>query len=239
MTQQISTDSIQVVTFSLINNTNNKKEDYAIPIEQVKEIRTLEEITKIPKAKSYVRGIMNLRGLIIPVIDVKDKLGFGSTEISSSKQRILVADVHNSLYGLLVDDVDQVLRISSNDIGAPPPGAFDSYNYVKGIAKTNQKLLVLIDVNPLIQDAADVEIPKNEAKESKPEVKKEIIQTETTTPTEEVTDDIPDELKSVFEEDVNGIPPAEIIRQEDDTANDFQTRVNQESEKIYSGTLRS
>ena len=235
----MTTDSIQVVTFSLINNTSNKKEDYAIPIEQVKEIRTLEEITKIPKAKSYVRGIMNLRGLIIPVIDVKDKLGFGSTEISSSsKQRILVADVHNSLYGLLVDDVDQVLRISSNDIGAPPPGAFDSYNYVKGIAKTNQKLLVLIDVIPLIQDAADVEIPKNESKESKSEVKKEIIQTES--PTEEVSDDIPDELKSVFEEDANGTPPAEIIRKEEvDTSTDFQTRVNQESEKIYSGTLRS
>ncbi|RDJ31882.1 MAG: hypothetical protein DWQ18_01025 [Crenarchaeota archaeon] len=239
MTQQITTDSIQVVTFSLINSTNNKKEDYAIPIEQVKEIRTLEEITKIPKAKSYVRGIMNLRGLIIPVIDVKDKLGFGTTEISSSsKQRILVADVHDSLYGLLVDDVDQVLRISSNDIGAPPPGAFDSYNYVKGIAKTNQKLLVLIDVIPLIQDAADVEIPKSEPKESKPEVKKEIIQNETKT--EEISDDIPDELKSVFEEDASGTPPTEIIRNEEaDTTADFQTRVDQESEKIFSGTLRS
>ena len=238
MTQQVTTDSIQVVTFSLVNNTNNKKEDYAIPIEQVKEIRTLEEITKIPKAKSYVRGIMNLRGLIIPVIDVKDKLGFGTTEISSSsKQRILVADVHNSLYGLLVDDVDQVLRISSNDIGAPPPGAFDSYNYVKGIAKTNQKLLVLIDVIPLIQDAADVEVPKNEPKDTKPEVKEETIQKQTTI--EDNSDDIPDELKSVFEEDASGTPPTEIISQEDDTANDFQTRVNQESEKIYSGTLRS
>lgn len=238
MTQRVTTDSIQVVTFSLVNSTNKKKEDYAIPIEQVKEIRTLEEITKIPKAKSYVRGIMNLRGLIIPVIDVKDKLGFGSTEISqSSKQRILVADVHDSLYGLLVDDVDQVLRISSNDIGAPPPGAFDSYNYVKGIAKTNQKLLVLIDVIPLIQDAADVEIPKNEPKDTKPEVKQENVTNEIV---EENIDDIPDELKSVFEEDASGTLPVEINNQEQaDQPNDFQARVNQESEKIYSSTLQS
>ena len=90
MAQEAVSDSMQVVTFCLVNQTNNKREDYAIPFEQVKEIRTLEEITKVPKAKSFVRGIMNLRGLIIPVIDVKDKLGFGSTDLSNkSKSRML------------------------------------------------------------------------------------------------------------------------------------------------------
>ena len=198
MTQQVTTDSIQVVTFSLINGVSKKKEDYAIPIEQVREIRTLEEITKIPKAKSYVRGIMNLRGLIIPVIDVND---------TSNRK-------------------------------------FDSYNYVKGIAKTKDKLLVLIDVVPLIQDAADVPIPNDTSeveapRESipKPEINH---QNESTDTPQDDMDDLPDELKSVFEEDANGTPPAEIIRQEEaDTTADFQTRVNQESEKIYSGTLRS
>ncbi|HXG14436.1 MAG TPA: chemotaxis protein CheW, partial [Candidatus Nitrosotenuis sp.] len=96
MSAQIASfDSFQAVTFCLTDG--QKKEEYAIPIEQVREIRAVESITKIPKAKSYVKGIMNLRGLIIPVIDVKEKLGLGSEGTNSSKQRILVADVNGSL----------------------------------------------------------------------------------------------------------------------------------------------
>src|SRR5574339_752478 len=92
-TQVLTVDSFQAVTFCLAGV--QKKEDYAIPIEQVREIRAVESITNIPKAKSYVKGIMNLRGLIIPVIDVKEKLGLASqSEANSSKQRILVTEVN-------------------------------------------------------------------------------------------------------------------------------------------------
>lgn len=249
MAQSVVSDSLQVVTFCLVNQTNDKREDYAIPIEQVKEIRTLEEITKVPKAKSFVKGIMNLRGLIIPVIDVKDKLGFGSTDLSKeSKQRILVAEVKDSLYGLLVDDVDQVMRIPSKDIGPAPPGAFEALNYVKGIAKTSEKLIVLLDVLPLISDeqneAKDIaknsvitpEIQQNEPSkivESVPEEPK----VETKSSDEEEVDDIPPELKAVFDEDANGIAPTEIIREEQqddnsssfDAPEDFQSLVDNES----------
>ena len=249
LAQATISDSMQVVTFCLVNQTNNKREDYAIPIEQVKEIRTLEEITKVPKAKSYVRGIMNLRGLIIPVIDVKDKLGFGTTDLSNkSKQRILVAEVKDSLYGLLVDDVDQVMRIPSKDIGPAPPGAFDALNYVKGIAKTSEKLVVLLDVLPLIsgEQAESQEFVNN----SKNESSIEQIQTQETTKSEpkmpqteepsknEEIDDIPPELKAVFDEDKNGITPTEINRDENqennsaksNTSEDFQTLVDNESQ---------
>ncbi len=149
--QIVSFDSFQAVTFCLTDG--QKKEEYAIPIEQVREIRAVESITKIPKAKSYVKGIMNLRGLIIPVIDVKEKLGLGSEGTNSSKQRILVADVNGSLTGLLVDEVDQVMRIQTKDIEEAPQAVLESHNYIKGIVKNNEKLIVLIDAVAFLEDS--------------------------------------------------------------------------------------
>ena len=150
--QLVSIDAFQVVTFSLMDS--QKKENYAIPIEQIREIRAVESITKVPKAKSYVKGIMNLRGLIIPVIDVKEKLGLDSVSTNSSKQRILVAEVNNSLAGLLVDEVDQVMRIQTKDVEPAPQGTLESHNYVKGIAKSDKKLIVLLDVEKLLGDSS-------------------------------------------------------------------------------------
>jgi purine-binding chemotaxis protein CheW len=133
-----------------------KREDYAIPIEQVREIRAVESITNIPQAKSYIKGIMNLRGLIIPIIDVKQRLGFASGgQANSSKQRILVIDVNGAQTGLLVDEVDQVMRIQTKDLDSAPQAVLDSHNYIKGIAKINQKLIVLLDVVKLLQDSTD------------------------------------------------------------------------------------
>jgi purine-binding chemotaxis protein CheW len=150
--QVTSFDSFQAVTFALVDN--QKKEEFAIPIEQVREIRAIESITKIPKTKSYVKGIMNLRGLIIPVIDVKEKLGLSSGTSNSSKQRILVAEVSGALTGLLVDEVDQVMRLQTKDIEQAPANMLESHNYIKGIAKINEKLIVLLDVVKLLENSS-------------------------------------------------------------------------------------
>lgn len=149
--QEAALDSFQVVTFSLTDG--QKKEEYAIPIEQVREIRAVESITQIPNSKSYVKGIMNLRGLIVPVIDVKDKLGVKSNAESNAKQRILVADLRNSLAGLLVDEVDHVMRIQTDSVDDPPQNILDSNNYIKGIVKISQRLIVLLDVTKLLEDS--------------------------------------------------------------------------------------
>lgn len=151
-TQVLTVDSFQAVTFCLVGG--QKKEDYAIPIEQVREIRAVESITNIPNAKSYVKGIMNLRGLIIPVIDVKEKLGLTSEgQANSAKQRILVIEVNGIQTGLLVDEVDQVMRIQTKDLESAPQTVLESHNYIKGIVKLNQKLVVLIDVVKLLSDS--------------------------------------------------------------------------------------
>jgi len=151
-TQVISYDSFQAVTFCLAND--QKKEEYAIPIEQVREIRSVESITKIPNSKSYVKGIMNLRGQIIPIVDVKDKLGLSTSyDGTSSRQRILVADMSGSLAGLLVDEVDHVIRIQTKDVDEPPQNVLDS-NYVKGIVKADKRLIVLLDIAEFLHDSA-------------------------------------------------------------------------------------
>mgnify|MGYP001608500786 FL=1 len=91
-------ETIQVVTFT-ITEKSTKKGNYAVPIDQVKEIRTVDTITKIPKSKSYVKGVMNLRGKIIPIIDVNDKIGLSaSREVDITKQRIL----HDSWFFIFV-----------------------------------------------------------------------------------------------------------------------------------------
>lgn len=222
--QTASIDTFQVVSFVILNQSN-KKEDYAIPIEQVREIRSVEKITRVPRSESFVRGIMNLRGLIIPVIDVKEKLGLGTrTESPTSKQRILVVSISGSLTGLLVDEVDQVMRIQTKDIEQAPQGTVDSH-YIKGIAKLEQRLVVLLDAESLLLgkkeslESIGVEKKSTEtkSKQNQTQIPKqqekpqsEITQVESANQT---IDDIPAELAAVFAEDQQGIPPTQIIRE--------------------------
>ncbi len=214
--QATSVDTIQVVSF-MITNQSNKKEDYAIPIEQVREIRSVEKITRVPRSESHVKGIMNLRGLIIPVIDVKEKLGLGTHTAADSKQRILVANIADSLTGLLVDEVDQVMRIQTKDIDSAPQGTTESHHYIKGIAKLDQRLIILLDAEALLlgkRESVEKEAKQSEASEV-PKVSEtkstEMAQVETANQT---INDIPPELAAVFAEDEQGIPPTQIIREE-------------------------
>lgn len=216
--QAASVDTMQVVSFMIVNQYN-KKEDYAIPIEQVREIRSVEKITRVPRSESHVKGIMNLRGLIIPVIDVKEKLGLGTHTTTDSKQRILVANIADSLTGLLVDEVDQVMRIQTKDVDSAPQGATESHHYIKGIAKLDQRLIILLDAEALLLGKR--ESVEKEAKPPEPKIS-ETPKVSETTPTEmaqvetasQTINDIPPELAAVFAEDEQGIPPTQIIREE-------------------------
>ncbi len=201
--ETLPADSIQVITFSLVNETTKKKENYAVPVEQVKEIRNFTDITTVPKAKKFVLGVMNLRGLIIPVIDIKKRLGFGEIDVKNkANYKIIIADVRDSIYGLIVDKVEHVMHISPKEIEPVPSDSFESYHYIKGIAKTQGQLLVLLDIIALLEDSEDnsdeefqQEIQTtNEKKDQTPisEIKSNLEDTE---------NDIPEELKEVFRED--------------------------------------
>lgn len=149
-TEIMINDIIQVVSFTVAEKSK-KKENYCVSIDQVKEIRIVDTITKIPKSKSYVKGLMNLRGKIIPVLDVNSKLGLGETIISAnSKQRILVTDVNNTLTGLLVDEVNDVIKITPKDIDDVPSNAFVDNNFFKGIVKINGNIIMILDIEKFL-----------------------------------------------------------------------------------------
>ena len=119
----------------------------------MREIRPLDAITKVPNTKAYVKGIMNLRGMIIPVIDVKEKLGLGNTHHSDQKSRILIAEVQGNLTGLLIDEVEQVMRVPIRDVETLLSGGLESIPYIRGIAKTDGRLIVLLDLANLLSGA--------------------------------------------------------------------------------------
>lgn len=151
-TEAIIAQGLQIVVFSLTEEASKKRMDYGVSIEQVQEIGIVEDISRVPNAPAYVRGVMNLRGKIITIIDVKEKLGFASSKDVKSTSRILVAEVGSVLTGLLVDEVDQVMRISQDDVEASPAAISESAPYIRGIAKTQGRLIVLIDLQKLLGD---------------------------------------------------------------------------------------
>lgn len=142
--------SFKIVVFKLVIEEVNRKLDYGVRIEQVQEIGTVGSITRVPGASSYVRGVMNLRGKIINIIDMKEKLGF--KPISNDKlgsARILVAQIENRLIGVLVDEVDQVLEISNNELETSAKVVPVDAKYFGGIAKHGDRLIVLLELEEI------------------------------------------------------------------------------------------
>jgi len=209
--ETIPTDSIKVISFSLVNESNKKKENYAVPIEQIREIRNFSEITNVPKAKKYVKGVMNLRGLIIPVIDIKKRLGFGEADtLNQSNYKIIITDVRDSIYGIIVDKVEKVLEITSKQIEPIPSNSFESHHYIKGVAKIQGQLIVLLDIIALLEDSQENEIDELED-QIRPNTTS-IDPAEQNQKTEDLGDDIPEELKEVFKEDAQESSSREVSK---------------------------
>jgi purine-binding chemotaxis protein CheW len=140
-------DSLQIITFDFIDG--QKRKHFAIPVEQVREIRKIELITNIPNTKPFVVGIINLRGQLIPIIDIKQKIGLSKNVNDVSKQQVLIIEFNKQLLGLLIDEVNEVLRIQMTEIQQSPENMFDSENYIKGIIKINDKLVILLDLTKI------------------------------------------------------------------------------------------
>jgi len=141
---QTSSEIYQLVTFNLGN------EEYAVDILKVQEINRMVEITSIPKARSYVEGVINLRGKVIPIINLRKRFGLDSKELNSHS-RIIVVDIGTSI-GLIVDSVSEVLRLSSDTVEPPPPmtAGNGSAEYIKGVGKLPDRLLILLDIEKLL-----------------------------------------------------------------------------------------
>ncbi len=127
------------------------RETFGVPISLVHEIVRVPDITAVPEAPSYVEGVINLRGKIISVIDLRKR--FGESEISPNKKnRILVVEVEGKMVGLIVDAASEVLKVPEGEIELPP-NVFDEgdLNYVTGVGKLRGRLIIMIDLTKILQ----------------------------------------------------------------------------------------
>jgi purine-binding chemotaxis protein CheW len=135
---------LQVVGFRIGNET------YGVRISAVREIVRVPEITAVPSAPDIIEGVINLRGKIIPVMDLRKRFGQVYT-VADKKNRILVVEVDNKLVGLIVNAASEVLKIPPADI--EPPGsvfADGESGYVTGVGKLKGRLIILLDITKLM-----------------------------------------------------------------------------------------
>ena len=116
----------------------------------VQEIRRVSEITAVPRAPEFIRGVINLRGRILPVVDLKRKLRMGQVEIGQAS-RIVVVRIKERLLGLLVDGAQQVLKVPLSRIEPPPEEVVaGGGDYIRGVAKLEDRLIILVDLQRVL-----------------------------------------------------------------------------------------
>ena len=126
------------------------REEYGLPVRLIQEIIRVSEITQVPRAPRAVKGVINLRGKVIPVIDLRRQLGLGEVQ-SGSSTRIVVVTFEDRLLGLLVDSAQQVLKVPISSIEAAPEEVVEiDSNYIRGVAKLEDRLIILIDLGTVL-----------------------------------------------------------------------------------------
>lgn len=136
---------LQVVGFRI------GRETFGLPISIVREIVRVPEITAVPNAPDYIEGVINLRGRIIPIVDLRKRFGQKSVE-ASTKNRIIVVEIGQRAFGLIVNSASEVLRIPPSEIEAPSnvfqEGELD---FVTGVGKLKGRLVILLDVSKILK----------------------------------------------------------------------------------------
>jgi len=126
-------------------------EEYGVDVRLVQEIIRVSEITQVPRAPGFIKGVINLRGRIIPVIDLKRKLGLGEVSEAARQSRIVVVKVRDRLVGLLVDGASQVLKVPVASVEAAPEEVVEiDANYLRGVAKLESRLIILMDLTRVL-----------------------------------------------------------------------------------------
>lgn len=137
-------DILQLVSFKIGN------EEFGVDILKVQEIIKIITITNIPNSPSFVEGVINLRGKVIPIIDLRNRLGF--EKIAHTKNtRIIVVELSGNTVGFVVDEVSEVLRISKS-ITEAPPELVTSINseYITAVGKLEDRILILLDLDKVL-----------------------------------------------------------------------------------------
>ena len=144
-----SMSETQLVVFDLAS------ENYGVDISSVREIMRMQNITRVPGALSYVEGVINLRGKVLPVLDLRKRLSL-TVAAQTKDSRVVVVDIAAGEVGVIVDAVSEVLRIPDSSV-EPPSSMITQANsdYLMGIAKLTDRLIILLDLNKLLSTGMD------------------------------------------------------------------------------------
>jgi len=151
MEQTFTDNEIQVVVFKL------GQEEYAVSILQVQEIKRMTDITRVPHAPEYIKGVMNLRGSVLPVLDLKKRLNIAGGELTDNT-RIIIIKLGEITAGMIVDAVSEVMTIGTQSIEPPQIVVRGSTgaDYLSGVAKVGGRLLIILDLWAIIGIGQDM-----------------------------------------------------------------------------------
>lgn len=145
MTEMLDQREMKVIVFQLIDK------EYAIGVDVVQSIEKLLSITRVPKTPSYVKGVLNLRGVVTPIVDLRERFGLEVKEMDDST-RIIIVTLEEFEVGLVVDSANDVLDIPLESIEPQPEvvGAVES-EFISGVAKVDKRLLVMLNLEKVLE----------------------------------------------------------------------------------------
>ena len=144
-----SDEPLQIVSFRV------GSEEFGLDILRVQEIIRHQQLTRVPNSPDFVEGVINLRGQVIPVIALRKRFGLDDSP-RDSQARIVVLEVQSMVLGFIVDSVPEVLRIPASAVAAPPRFGKVEREYVSGVAKLDDRLLILLDVDRILNNPGSI-----------------------------------------------------------------------------------
>lgn len=150
--KRVSNELLQLVSFTI------GEEEFGVDILKVQEINRVVDITSVPHTPEYVDGVINLRGKVIPIIDLRRRFGMERKEKDKNTRNIIV-ELDHTVIGFVVDSVNEVLRIQKSVAEPPPPIiAGIEADYITAIAKVDNRLLILLDLDRVLTTKEYTEI---------------------------------------------------------------------------------
>ncbi len=143
---EAKSDIVQIVVFSI------EDENYGLEILKVQEVLRLPTITHLPKAPSYIKGVINRLGDVIPVIDLREKFGLEPLEYTEVT-RVVIVGIKGKKIGMIVDTVNKVLRVKAEEIQPSPPIVSGlASEYTSGVVNYNDQLIVLLQIDRILSE---------------------------------------------------------------------------------------
>ncbi len=146
----VMTDTDQYLTFILAG------EEYGVDILRVQEIKGWDSVTSIPNTPDYIKGVINLRGTIVPIVDLRDRFSLDAIPYGATTVVIVLkvtSDNGNRTMGIVVDAVSDVYNVATEEMKPPPDFGTISIDYVKGLATVEEKMVIVLEIDKLLNSA--------------------------------------------------------------------------------------